>query len=115
MEAAVSLMLFSAAVIALQPPPAKSLSDLYVLQKENDLLKIWVKEAKFEIPEMEKDFLFVFPDSRGFVSIDGKTFEAGVPDNAWKCGDFVVSEAFFLNENLKKTVLRVGVCIDGAA
>lgn len=115
MEAAVSLLLFSAAVLALQPPPAKSLSDLYVLQKENDLLKIWVKEAKFEIQEMEKDFLFSFPGRHGFVSINGKTFEAGTPENARECGDFAVSQAFFLDENLKKTVLRVGVCADNAA
>jgi len=113
MDAAISLLLFSAAVISMQVPVEKSLSDLYVLQREDDLLKIWGREARFDGVEMLSDFKFVFPKSGGFVDAGGNVL--WISGNAEACKNILVSEAFFLDENLKRTSLRVGVCLDRAA
>lgn len=46
--------------------------ELVLVQKEHDLIKVWVKERCFSKDEMEKDFLQNFPSNAGIIEFEGK-------------------------------------------
>jgi len=54
--------------------------DLIVLQKENDLLKVWCKQGTLGLDEMASDFSFVFPNAGGKVSLNGTEITVGRGD-----------------------------------
>ncbi|RLG18090.1 hypothetical protein DRN67_04555 [Candidatus Micrarchaeota archaeon] len=71
-EAIISLLLLGA-LLALETPKEKpGLTELHILQKENDLLRTWLLEGSFDEKAMEQDFLALFPNSAGIISMDGK-------------------------------------------
>ena len=78
-DAILSLLLLSALLAAQAPLEAAdvSLRELYVLQKENDLLRLWMVEGAFNENAMQRDFAFVFPGSSGKIVIDGREILVG--------------------------------------
>jgi hypothetical protein len=107
-EAMLSLLLF--AVIATLPLQSQetSLAELLILQKENDLLKVWLlQESLPSEAEMLKDFETVFPQSSGTIEVDGKKIEVArkQADSASK----IVSTAIFFDSALQRHEIRLTV------
>ncbi len=64
MEATVSLLfagMIFLSITTIQKGKENALDELFVLQKEHDLFKAWMKENKFSKEEMVEDIEFVFP------------------------------------------------------
>lgn len=79
LEAIISLLLLSA-LIVMQTPEQETntgLKELVILQKENDLLRVWLIQGSFNEKEMVEDFQFVFPNANGKITVDGKEIVIG--------------------------------------
>jgi len=50
--------------------PKKLLDDLYILQKQHDLLKYWLKEGIFNIEKMSEEFELAFPANCGAIKVN---------------------------------------------
>jgi len=98
LEALLALLLF--ALLLLSFPKAlfqkTSLEELYVLQKADDLLKVWSVERNFSKEELLSDIAFVFPGNCVELLVDGKALSSCNPSssktisaNAWLLGDFL--------------------------
>ena len=48
----------------------KMLDELYLLQKEHDLLKIWIRADELKMGEITSDFNFMFSKNCGLIEID---------------------------------------------
>ncbi len=48
---------------------------IYCIQKQNDLIKAWIKTNNFEETEIKKDFKKMFPFQKGEIIIHGKKIE----------------------------------------
>ena len=103
LEAGISLLiLVFILVAAIGVGNNTDLKELYILQKENDLLKMWAKEGISE-KGMVSDFEFAFSGSCGFLEIDGKK-------SGGNClGNSVASSAIFVDENLQKRKVTLNV------
>jgi hypothetical protein len=71
-EAILSLTLLVSILVLLTPLEKNNLNKLLVLQKANDLIKVWVKEKSFHEEKMAKDFESVFPRLKGEITLKGK-------------------------------------------
>lgn len=104
LEAILSLLLLAGiASMASFEHQNNSLNELLLLQKENDLLKVWVKEKTFDLNGMKSDFEFVFPQKSGKIFLNGGEISIGKSIGK----KAVSSNAVFFSKNLEKTVLRV--------
>ena len=84
--------------------------ELYLFQKENDLIKIWGIEGEFNIDEMVSDFEFVFPEKGGAIEIGGNKIAIG-PDtgNGAVSSEAVSSTAYFYNYSMERIKITVTV------
>lgn len=102
------LALLIVASIASFPMQAQKtdLLELLVLQKENDLLKIWLQEELDE-KEMASDFEFAFPQQNGTIEFNGKTIE--IKKFGYETNRSVSSSALFYlaNGNLAELMITV--------
>lgn len=48
------------------------LDELYIMQKEHDLLKYWLKAENLNINQMADNFKMIFPENCGFIYINQK-------------------------------------------
>lgn len=73
MEALLSLILlvFLITVPMQGKDSGEKLGDLYIIQKEHDLMKVWFLEGNFSTDVLVRDFEFVFPGKSGFVEVNG--------------------------------------------
>lgn len=55
--------------------PSKMLDDLYVLQKQHDILKYWLKKGNFDLQMMSEEFAFAFPSTCGDIKVNGKSIQ----------------------------------------
>ncbi len=78
-EAFLSLLFFGALVYAVLSPQGESpgLSELYVLQKEHDLLRAWMREKNFSLQEMASDTEFAFPQQGWELEVNGEKISRG--------------------------------------
>ena len=83
------------------------LLELLVLQKENDLLRIWLSEGELGEAEMASDFEFGFPQSNGAIEFNGKKIE--IKKFAYGSESSVSSEALFYLRNGELAELRITV------
>ena len=68
------MILIAVLSVPIEKNPA-NLEKIYVLQKENDLIKVWVKTKKFDEKEMQEDFKKMFPFQKGEITVKGKKIE----------------------------------------
>ncbi len=103
------LALLVVAAIASFPMQAQKtdLLELLVLQKENDLLKIWLAERELGEKELASDFEFAFPQLNGAIEFNGKTTEIKKFD--YKTKRSISSSALFYLENENLAELRITV------
>jgi len=106
-EAILALLL--AATIAAFPVQAQktNLSELLLLQKENDLLKAWLQEKELREEEMLADFEFVFPEFSGSIRFDGKTTE--IKKTSQNASERLSSGALFLQRSGNLAELSITV------
>ncbi len=103
LEALISLMLL---VMIISIPIEENKNDLekiYVLQKENDLIKVWIKTKNFDEKELEKDFKKMFPFQKGEIIINGKKTEI----KGKKGENEIKSNGFYYENELKKISVKV--------
>lgn len=73
----------------------KKLDGLYIIQKENDLLKVWMQEKELNEDVLKEDFEFVFPENNGVIEINGKKLGIG---KSFGTKEVISSKAsFFIN------------------
>jgi len=73
-----ALISFSVLILILTVPVQKEKSDLekiYSIQKEHDLIKVWIKEKNFEEKILKEDFRKMFPFQKGKIEVEGKKIE----------------------------------------
>lgn len=80
-------------------------SGFYIMQKQHDLLKVWMREGKFDFYSMEKDVRFLFPESCYELVLDNYSTGCDVS----KCSRVIVSEEYFHFIGAGNYV-RLGVC-----
>ncbi len=106
-EAILSLALLSALLIAqppLQAPADAGLEELHVLQRENDLLKVWLMEASFDEKEMRHDFMFAFPGNSGKIAVDGVETVVGEEGK-----EGIASSLLFFDSEMQEHRIRLTV------
>lgn len=106
-ESLLSLILL-VIVIAVPIPErndGKKLDELYIIQKEHDLLKIWFSEEGLEENEMINDFMFVFSEKNGKIIINGVEFPIGK-----ECTMGAISNKGIVFINGVKNIVSISVC-----
>ncbi len=106
LEALISLTVL---ILIISIPIEENKSDLtkiYSIQKENDLIKVWIKEGKFNEQEIKKDFKKMFPFQKGEIEFEGKKIEVkGVK------GKNIIKNSGFYYKNEKLNEISVKVFI----
>jgi hypothetical protein len=77
LEGIIALFLLLIVIISFGHVEKKSLIELFTIQKEHDLLKIWAKQGIPTEKEIIEDFTFVFPGKNGRVVIEEKEIILG--------------------------------------
>jgi len=75
LEALISLMILIAVISVPIEKNSADLEKIYVLQKENDLIKVWIKTKKFDEKEMKEDFKKMFLFQKGEIIVKEKKIE----------------------------------------
>lgn len=80
------------------------LSKIYCLQKENDLIKIWIKTKGFKEKELKNDFREMFPFQQGEITAGEKKIvvEGKTGKNALKKTGF-----YYENGKMKEVSVKV--------
>lgn len=103
---AILALLVVAAIAAFPAQTEKTdLFELLLLQKENDLLKIWLEEETLDENTLASDFKFVFPQLNGAIEFEGKKIEIGKQYSEAK--NSVSSSALFLEKDSRLSELRI--------
>lgn len=108
-DAAISLLLlvsFIYVVLGVFSFSEENLNRLYVLQKENDLLKVWSYTRQTNSQEMIADFERVFPGKQKILTINNREILEGKGQNA------VSSKAILLNKDLEAMQIKLVVFLD---
>ncbi len=97
-EAALSLIFLALIIIySGNQEQEESSAEILILQKSNDLLKIWAKQGIPGEKEMAEDFLLAFPQHYGKIIINKKETKIG------REGKQAISTGFsFFSANLEK-------------
>lgn len=73
LEASLSLIIFTCLIVLIPFFSAeKDLSEVYLSQKANDLVKVWALEGNNSVEEMSKDIAFVFPGRKTVIGFKGQ-------------------------------------------
>lgn len=104
MEALLSLLLLAAMLLTVREAKGPSLENLYILQKENDLLKLWAKEGIPAGEEMTGDFELAFPGRGGEIRVNDIIIPIGDSSK-----EAVSSEILFIDSHLNKTKVVLAV------
>lgn len=105
LEALVSLFAFFLLLSAIpQTAQSQSLEELYLLQKSNDLLKVWALKHELSRPELLSDIAFVFPENCVVLKQNSIALNSCKPTNA-----FISSKARIFDDflNLQEIELIV--------
>lgn len=106
LEAMISFIVLVMIVIAAGNISNSKNNEIYILQKENDLLKIWFVNGLDSELEIISDFEFAFPNNCKSLEINGiRMFSSEM-----KCmGDAVSSSGTFINEVLQVSEIKLTV------
>jgi len=105
-EALLSLVVL---VIILSVPVGNkenNLEKIYSLQKENDLIKIWIKTGNFGEKEITEDFRKMFPFQKGEIMIENRKIKI-----SGKKGETVLKSSGFYYKNNKLNEISVKVFV----
>jgi len=103
-EACLTLLFVLSFIVLLDFPQQYNMDSLLLKQKQHDLLAVWLMQRNFDLGEMENDFGFVFPESSGFIEINGNRTEIGNSD-----GGLSIENAFYLDESLELRSISIGI------
>lgn len=94
LEALISLIVLISVISVPIEGKENTMEKIYTIQKENDLIKVWIKTENFNEKEIKEDFKKMFPFQKGEIFIEGKKIEVdGVKaENALKNSGFYYSE-----------------------
>ncbi len=108
MEATISLVLLVTLILAFSfsTGSQKQTSDLYIIQREHDLMKARIIERNFSPAAMTSDFQLLFPGKSGFVELNGAKAKFGAD-----CNNGISTESEFSSLSGKNS-MRVLVCVD---
>ena len=104
-EAMLSLLVLVAIIVSIPETEQPSMQNLYILQKEHDLLKVWAKQGLHPMEEMVSDTKFAFPN---------KSFEIRANDKAKRFGESsgeerVSASLLFFDSKMQKTEVTLVV------
>lgn len=77
----------------------ESLEEIYVLQKQHDLIKVWIKERDFSENTLRSDFEFVFPGKSGIIKLGEREIEIGNLEEGYSTKG--IAKAYYLNQELE--------------
>lgn len=100
------LILFAILSIPMQDRQ-QNLHELHILQKQDDLFKMWLSEGKFNPEEMQRDFEFVFPNSSGFIEIGDQ--KSAVGKKREKYLKIYSTSGFALDERLNAIEIKISI------
>lgn len=106
LEALISLMILIAVLSVPVEKNPVDLEKIYCIQKENDLIKIWIKTKKFDEKEMQEDFKKMFPFQKGEITLKEKKIEVNGKNGA---NELKTSGFYFENGKLKEISVKVFV------
>jgi hypothetical protein len=107
LEAGLALLIFSFALITLFLPQEISLKEIYVLQQENDLLKIWSIDYP-TIPQALTDCKKMFGNNFE-LKIDGLNVSQNISP---KNNESIASSAILLDNLLNERLFEIIVYFD---
>lgn len=106
LEAVISFIILVMIVIAAGNVSNSKNNEIYILQKENDLLKVWFVDGLDSELEMVSDFEFAFPNNCKILEVNSIRIFA----SEMKCtGDAVSSSGKFINEFLQVSEIKLTV------
>ncbi|HIH17146.1 MAG TPA: hypothetical protein HA252_07115 [Candidatus Diapherotrites archaeon] len=79
LEALLGFAVLVLVLLSTKPAEAPDLKPLYLLQKQHDLLVVWVGQGIPSLPEMESDFRRVFPGFSGRIGFNDEFVAVGEP------------------------------------
>jgi len=106
-EAILALLVVAAIASFPAQQEKTSLFELLLLQKENDLLKLWLMDKELDEKEIVDDFKLVFPNLDGAIEFDGKKIE--IKNNGLNAKNKTSSSALFYSKDGRLSELRVAV------
>lgn len=84
----------------------EKLNDLYIIQKEHDLMKVWGMGEELNEEMLREDFEFVFPKKGGIVEVNGGKVFIG---SFYGGGEIISSEgSVFINGIKYRVKVSVG-------
>jgi len=99
LEATISLLALLVIVSITPVFEGEGMTELLLLQKENDLLKVWAKQGIPEKNKMIQDFLFVFPGQRGKIVVNEREIFIGEKKQG---SNAIASKIIFFSRSLEK-------------
>ena len=103
-ESGITLLLAITLVTSLHLPEPQDIGPLLVKQKQHDLLAVWILSRDFDKEHMERDFRLVFPQSGGFIEINGEKVFIGRQSDG-----ISIENAVYVDEDLQLRTISVGV------
>ncbi|MBU0662047.1 MAG: hypothetical protein ABH854_03940 [Candidatus Diapherotrites archaeon] len=76
-EALFSLLFLALILTVPVPQPQPTLHNLQMLQKQHDLLSLWLADGSLDETIIRDDFAFAFPNSTGTVNFCGTEISTG--------------------------------------
>lgn len=106
-EAVLSLLILFAILSIPMQDEQQNLHELHILQKQDDLLKMWLSEGNFNPEKMWGDFEFVFPNSSGFIEIGDQKIAVGKKREKYL--RIYSTSGFALDERLNAIEIRISI------
>lgn len=106
-EALFSLFLLCSILLLPVSFSSPSYSEVLLVQKENDLLGVWLMQRSFSKQEILSDLELVFPAHAVFVEIEGNEYWHNERNFAEM--DATSSSIFFLDDSLQLKELRITI------
>lgn len=97
LDAFLALFVVFAVLLSLPTLRQNDFTELAVLQKQHDLLKVWQATQTIEIGEMRQDARFVFPNQSFELAVENETVEQKL--NAFQPNASTVEGAFWISPN----------------
>ncbi len=106
-EAMLSLLILFAILSIPAHNQIENLDELHILQKQDDLLKMWLSERTFDPEKMQEDFEFVFPNSSGVIEIGKAKIAVGKSGEEHR--EVYSASGFALDEKLNAVKIRISI------
>ena len=111
LDGIIALLLMVGIFASIQPGIQPNLSELHILQKENDLLKAWLQDDHLTEEAIILDFHKMFPKINGEIEFKGNLIQFSEKNTKkTKTSTIIQSQAVIITEGeLEKIIVRVFV------